>query len=59
MYKTLNTRVALISVVVWNVFDMVQVNSVPEITLTEFKKYTADVLQGSLKLSLDNAQLIT
>lgn len=59
MYKTLNTRVALISVVVWNVFDMVQVNSVPEITLAEFKKYTADVLQGSLKLSLDNAQLIT
>lgn len=55
----MDTRVALTSVIVWNVFDMIKVSENPSATLNEFIKYREEVLRGSLRLSHDNAQLIT
>lgn len=59
VYKTLDTRVALTGVVVWNIFDKIKVSVNSGETLREFRKYTSEVLRGALNLVLDSAQLVS
>ena len=59
VYKTMNTRVVLKKVIVWDKMNVVTITPNAGIMLKEFKQYSADVLHDELKLYPDNAQLIT
>ena len=59
MYKTLNTRVTIIGVIVWDQKDEIAVNESASMTLTEFSNYTTKTIHGEMNLYNDNAQLIT
>ncbi|XP_057305646.1 zinc metalloproteinase-disintegrin-like EoMP06 [Hydractinia symbiolongicarpus] len=59
VYKTMNTRIALTGVIVWNVVDKIHVTEKAGDTLGEFRKYSVDVIHGSLNLNPDNIQLLS
>lgn len=59
VYKTMNTRVALTNVIVWDEGDIITISMDAGDVLRQFKSYTADVLHKQMKLYPDNAQLIT
>lgn len=59
VYKTMNTRIAVMNVVVWNLYNMATISKGAGETLGDFEKYTRDVLHDELKLTFDNAQLIS
>ena len=59
VYKTMNTRVALKNVIVWDRIDMIDVTDNAGAVLRQFKEYTASVINEKEKLYPDNTQLIT
>lgn len=59
VYKTINTRVALKSVIVWDKMNIITITPNAGTLLKEFKQYSVDVLHNRMKLYPDNAQLIT
>lgn len=59
VYKTINTRVALKNVIVWDKMNIITITPNPGTMLKEFKQYSVDVLHNRLKFYPDNAQLIT
>ncbi|XP_065649505.1 zinc metalloproteinase-disintegrin-like MTP8 isoform X3 [Hydra vulgaris] len=59
VYKTLNTRVVVVSVTVWTVVDKIHIALKAGTTLDGFKTYYSTVMLGTLKMRCDNAQLIT
>ncbi|XP_066932758.1 zinc metalloproteinase-disintegrin-like VLAIP-B [Clytia hemisphaerica] len=59
VYKTMNTRVALTKVIVWNTMNMISITTNAGMMLGEFREYTSTVLNDKMKLYPDNAQLLT
>lgn len=58
-YISLNTRVAVVGVIVWNNKNMATVSEDVSDTLVAIEDYTREVLLGNMKLKFDNVQLIS
>ena len=58
-YKSMNTRVVVTNLFVFNVKDAFNVTKSGGVTLDGLEAYMRDVLFGEMKLNFDTAQLIT
>jgi len=59
IFKTIQIRVAVIGLIVWDKQDMINISTSAGVTLNNFKKYSLDTINGQMKIIHDNAQLIT